>query len=63
MLESPPASVSSVTAGKGALYRLPQVGKALGKTIREFRKVQDDAEEVVKSGTDASANELESEKS
>lgn len=43
--------------------RLPQIGNALGKTVREFRKVRGDAEDVVKSSADAEQTEPNAEKS
>lgn len=43
--------------------RLPQIGNALGKTVREFRKVRGDAEDVVKSNADAEQTEPNAEKS
>lgn len=43
--------------------RLPQVGNALGKAFREFRKVKDGVEDLAKPEAAAAPKELEAEKS
>lgn len=43
--------------------RLPQVGGALGKSLKEFRKVQADTEDLVNLKADTSPKEVEAGKS
>ena len=43
--------------------RLPQIGNAVGKSIKEFRKVQEETENLLQPGVDASADEKVAEKS